>query len=267
MPTKATPEHPHLPVEPTAEIDGKLYNAALQQLSKVTGRSIMALDAALDQIEGEELKPDPDAPPFHRSVCWADISTPDGIRVHVVSRGGETVDGLLETVLTMGDVLERLLSEHGYLTGSRASRTVAAAQETDAEDAGASGPRRGPRRQDTGGGARRISRPAAPDEDQTDSVKVVQIVKTLSGRSNQVLYRVQGGNWMEHGVSCWVDSGNIEQLADVINLAQWEIGEVVKVDDLDIHAIYTLKADGNPGKVIAWEGEDVIPLGDIDNVN
>lgn len=246
--------------------DAKMFDLAVDQLAKVTGRSKQAITEALNNVEGEELKIDPDAPPFHRSVCWADIKTPDGISVHVVARSGETVEGLLQTVLTMGETFNVLLSEHGYLTGAPmpGPRVQASAPEPQAPRAPA-GPRRAPR--PSGGRTPRhrggSSNGHSAQGEATDDIKVIQIVKTISGPSNQILYRVQGGNWMEHGVSCWPDSGNIEQLADIINLDAWEVGQTVQIDDLDVYAIYTLKRDGNPGKVIAWDGEDVIPLLDV----
>ena len=198
----------------------------------------------LKDSEGLSRQHDRAYPPFHTVVSWADITDANGIDWHVVVREGATNETILASLGAGSAAFSQLMADHGW-SGGRAITT--AAKPSKAGPKATAKPRRA---------GREDSEEGSP-EGQQDTFKVLTIHKAIT-ETGIPYYTAKGGKWKQHGARAWADSSQIEKLHGLYDFDNWELGEdPVDFSDLDVYAVVTLNAKGNPARVIDFTGDDV----------
>jgi hypothetical protein len=220
--------------------------------------------AVLEAFRDETVADDVAKPPFHRTVCWADIHTPSGVRIHMVAREGSTPEMITDLARSMHVAFEQLCEHEGFMPADRLPKTpeqVAAtrqaaeeAEEPTAEEAARAQPatKRPTRPQPT-----ESADPGTPPEGETRTIDVDSVRKLYTDNDN-LYYLVKGSPWRRYGVKCWPDSGKIARLGALVDLDSWAERETYDFVGFGIQAVVRLKPDGKPDRVVDWRGEGVI---------
>lgn len=268
--TKGSPATTDTEPETKAQIE-----KAVESLRSWAKENEIPFETVISTLKGDEPPDDPGQPfpPFHTSVVWCDLFSPEGIKFHVVARGGATRATVLDTIFAASSACKQLLEIDWTLADRRPktqeeiAATKAAIEEKMATSKATAQPKAKAKAQPKATRkARSDSNGNGAEEAQGRVIQVSNIRKMVTQNGN-IHYIVQGGPWMKHGVMCWPDSGQIGKLMAVVDLNDWQISELVEFDEVDIKAVVKLKAGGKPDKVIDFVGDDALsdlPDGDID---
>ena len=191
-------------------------------------------------------------PPFHTVLAWFDIFDPNGVKIHATVREGASVAGLEQMLNVASLVATKLIEADAWRPVDRPSRTDAEVAETKAHAASSAADRAAPT-------AASAAAPSAEQEPTTGirTIEVEEIVKVMTD-TGSIRYVVRGFPWKQYGVSAWPDSGKIEKLGALVDLAKWKPGEKATFSAGQLSAIVALKPDGKPLKVLDWQGPDVL---------
>jgi len=227
----------------------------------------IGFETVIGILKGDEPSDDADQPlpPFHTSVVWCDIFSPDGLKFHVVARGGATRGSVLETIFAASNACEQLL-EMGWMPADRRPKTQEeiAATKAEMEERLAKAKAPAQPKAKAKAKAKAAKKPQAGnngnDAEETVATRIIKVdnIRKMITQHGNIHYIVQGGPWMKHGVHCWPDSGQVGKLMAVVDLNDWEISHVREFDEVDIKAVVKLKAGGKPDKVIDFLGDDAL---------
>ena len=208
-------------------------------------------------------------PPFHTSVVWGDIFTPDGIKLHVVARAGATRSSVLGTVFAASNAFTQLI-ELGWMPADRRPRTEQEIAKTKAklEEKLAVGKAKEPK----AGAKRKAAKKVGATADTSDSddqeapstrtIEVDTILKKVTD-TGKLCYLVKGFPWRGWGATAWPDSSGIGKLGGVVEMSEWEVGVTFDFTEFDIQAVCTQKMGSKgkmiPIKVIDFVGDDALP--------